>query len=209
MAEVIFKDRKDAGLQLGSFLSSKYKAAKPIIIGIPRGGVEVAYYVAQQLEADLAFIVSKKLPLPTQPEYGIGAIAEEETVYLAPIARQLLSQRDINALIEEQKTEIKRRVRKYRNGKPLPVIEGRTVVLVDDGIATGVTLVPVLELCLRKGASSIIIASPVSGSSFDNNLRKADAIEVLVQPDSFYAVGQVYEEFGDFNDEDLLDLLNK
>ncbi|MEJ6982259.1 phosphoribosyltransferase family protein [Pedobacter sp. P351] len=113
----------------------------------------------------------------------------------------------INQIIEEQILEINRRISTYRNGKPLPDISGPTVILDDDGIATGVTLVPVLKLCRKKNASKIIIASPVSGITYDENLNEADAIEVLLQPEHFYAVAQVYETFGDFTDGELLNLL--
>jgi predicted phosphoribosyltransferase len=84
----------------------------------------------------------------------------------------------------------------------------RVVILVDDGIATGVTLVPVLELCRKKNAVKVVIAAPVSGISYDEHLAEADTFEVLVQPASFYAVGQVYEEFGDFPDQQLVELLS-
>ena len=86
---------------------------------------------------------------------------------------------------------------------------GRTVIIVDDGIATGVTLVPVVQLCRKKNAASIIIAVPVSGTSYNEHLNEADAIEVLIQPASFFAVGQVYEEFGDFNDAEIVALLSE
>jgi len=205
--ENIFKDRKDAGEQLGKFLEAKYKNQNPLIIGIPRGGVEVAYYVAKQLNAELSLVISKKLPLPAQKEYGIGAIAEEDSVYIGPSAKGLVSDKLIDEIIKEQKEEVIRRINKYRHGKPLPTMEGRVVILVDDGIATGVTLVPIVELCIRRKAAKVVIAAPVSGSRFDENLYKADEIEIIVKPYSFYAVGQVYEKFGDFDDDDLLELL--
>ncbi|TCK80796.1 phosphoribosyltransferase [Albibacterium bauzanense] len=205
---IFFKDRKDAGEQLGLFLEAKYKTQNPLIIGIPRGGVEVAYYVAKQLNAELSLIVSKKLPLPNHKEYGIGAIAEEDSVYIAQTGKELVSEKVINQIIKEQKQEVDRRVNEYRHGKPLPTMKDRVVILVDDGIATGVTLVPVIELCERKKAAKIIIAAPVSGSRFDENLYKADEIEIMVKPQPFYAVGQVYDVFGDFNDDDLLKLLD-
>lgn len=207
MENVFFKDRKDAGQQLGRFLEPLYKDQNPLIFGIPRGGVEVAYYVAKQLQAELSLIISKKLPLPSHKEYGIGAIAEENSIYIAPSGRELVSQEVMDQIIEEQTTEINRRIMEYRHGKPIPDMEDRTVILVDDGIATGVTLVPVLGLCRKKKAGKVIIAAPVSGSTFDENLYEADAIEILLKPRSFYAVGQVYEVFGDFNDDDLMDLL--
>ena len=115
----------------------------------------------------------------------------------------------LDEIIEEQVLEVARRVKKYRRGQPLPDMKGRTVILVDDGIATGVTLVPVIQLCRKKHAGKIIIAAPVSGTSYNEELNEADEIEILVQPPSFYAVGQVYESFGDFEDDDLMALLDK
>lgn len=202
-----FRNRKDAGIRLGAFLELRYKALNPLIIGIPRGGVEVAYYVAQKLGADLSVIVSKKLPYPGQPEYGFGAVSEEDCVYVSEERSERLSANTIAQLIEEQQKEVKNRVLKYRSGQALPNMKDRTVIVVDDGIATGVTLVPVVELCRKKGAAKVIIAAPVSGLNYDKHLEEADAIEVLVQPPSFYAVGQVYEEFGDFEDQQLVELL--
>lgn len=207
--DMLFKDRRNAGEELGLFLEHDYKALHPLVLGVPRGGVEVAYYVALQLQAEMSLVISKKLPLPRQPEYGIGAVAEEYSVYVSPDGERLLAPKAINQIIEEQITEIKRRIKKYRHGKPLPDMKGRTVIIVDDGIATGVTLVPVLRLCRKKEAAKIIIAAPVSGTRYDENLDEADAIEVLVQPHAFYAVGQVYETFGDFNDKELMQLLKQ
>lgn len=209
MENIIFKNREDAGKQLGKLLEPRYKHLNPLVLGIPRGGVEVAYYVAKQLGAELSLIVSKKLPLPSQKEFGIGAIAEEHSVYVSPAGKELLTPEVINQIIEEQVVEVNRRVEKYRQGKPLPDMHGRTVILVDDGIATVVTLVPVLKLCRKKGAGKVIIAAPVSGFRYDDNLNDADELIVIVQPPSFYAVGQVYEVFGDFHDEDLLELLKR
>ena len=202
-----FKNRQHAGILLGEFLEPKYKDLNPIVIGIPRGGVEVAFYVAKALEAQLSIIISKKLPFPGQRELGFGAVSEEYSVYVSPMGTERLTPQTIDQIIEEQILEINRRISTYRNGKPLPDISGRTVILVDDGIATGITLVPVLKLCRKKNASKIIIASPVSGTTYDENLNEADAIEVLLQPEHFYAVGQVYEKFGDFTDRELLNLL--
>lgn len=206
---IYFKNRRDAGEKLGLYLESKYKDTNPLIIGIPRGGVEVAYYVARRLHAEFSLIISKKLPFPTQKELGFGAVAEENTIYVAPMGTEHLKPEVINQIIEEQVDEIHRRIELYRQGKPLPDMKGRTVILVDDGIATGVTLVPVVMLCRKKEAAKIIIAAPVSGSRYDNHLKEADAIEVLIQPPSFFAVGQVYESFGDLTDKEMQEILSK
>lgn len=205
-----FKDRKDAGEQLGTFLAVKYKnLPDPLVIGIPRGGVEVAFYVAQKMLAELSLIVSKKLPFPGQPEYGFGAVSEENSVYVSAERRGRVSDSEVNEIIERQKKEVKARILTYRAGRPLPDMKNRIVILVDDGIATGVTLVPVIQLCREKGAAEIIVAAPVSGLGYDDHIREADAIEILVQPPNFYAVGQVYEEFGDVDVSDLMDLMDR
>ncbi|HEY1007173.1 MAG TPA: phosphoribosyltransferase family protein [Sphingobacteriaceae bacterium] len=207
--DVLFKDREDAGRQLAAYLDPLYRNTHPLILGIPRGGVEVACYVARELGAELSLLVSKKLPLPSRKEFGIGAISEEHTVYVSPEGRHLLSSEALQEVIELQMEEVSRRVRKYRQGAPLPEMTGRTVILVDDGIATGVTLVPALWLCRKKDAAQVVIAAPVSGMTYDQNLRQADRIEVLFQPSPFYAVGQVYDVFGDLHDEEMLALLEK
>ncbi|TZF81328.1 phosphoribosyltransferase [Pedobacter sp. BS3] len=204
-----FKNREHAGKELGLYLEPKYKRSNPLILGIPRGGVEVAWYVSQQLQADLSLAISKKLPVPGNEEYGFGAVAEEYSVYVSPEGKEMLSPKVINQIIEEKIQEINRRVAIYRQGKPLPDMKKRTVILVDDGIATGVTLVPLIRLCRKKQAAKVIVAAPVSGKRYDTHLNEADAIEVMVQPHDFYAVGQVYETFGDFTDSQLLNLLKK
>lgn len=204
-----FKDRKEAGYELGLLLERKYRDVNPMVFGIPRGGVEVAYYVARQLHTQLFIIVSKKLPLPQQPEFGIGAVSEENSIYVSPKVENMLSPEMINQIIVEQELEVQRRVKKYRHGLPLPDMQGRSIIIVDDGIATGVTLVPVIRLCRKKKASKIIIAAPVSGTSYNEKLDEADAIEVLIRPASFFAVGQVYENFEEFDDEELMALLEK
>jgi len=204
----LFKNRAHAGRELAKLLDAKYKSANPLIAGVPRGGVEVAYYVAQQLRADLEAIISKKLPYPGNKEYGFGAVAEDGSVYIADEHSEGLSPITIHHIINQQLQEIQNRIEKYRKGRALQDMEGRTVILVDDGIATGVTLVPLIRLCRKKKASKVVIAVPVSGKQFDRQLWEADEIEILAKPEPFYAVGQVYEQFGDFPDEELLKLLD-
>jgi putative phosphoribosyl transferase len=202
-----FKDRRDAGQQLGQYLKAKYKAQDPLVIGIPRGGVEVGHYVAAALKAAFSLIVSRKLPFPGNQELGFGAASEQSEIYVSGFGRDMLDENTIEDIVEEQLAEVKRRVELYRSGLPLPEMNGRTVILVDDGIAMGVTLVPVIGLCRKNGASKIIIAVPVSGKNYDINLNRADGIEVLIQPDDFHGVGQVYRRFSDFTDDEVLSLL--
>jgi len=204
---LIFKDRAEAGAQLAERLIS-YESAHPLVFGVARGGVEVAYYVARRLHAELYPIMAKKLPYPGNPEYGFGAVAEDGTRYVDLGRAEALSPSSIDAIVARQLAEIEERIHKYRQNKPLPPMEGRTVILVDDGIATGVTLVPLLELCRKRGASNVVIAAPVSGMHFDLRLKEADDIVILEQPRNFYAVGQAYRHFGDFSDNELVKLVS-
>lgn len=201
-----FEDRADAGIQLAERLAP-YESTRPIVLGVARGGVEVAYYVARRLHAELHPIIAKKLPYPGNPEYGFGAIAEDGTRYVDESRAEALDPSSIDAIAAGQFAEIKKRINKYRDGKPLPPMAGRTVILVDDGIATGVTLVPLLALCRKRGASNVVIAAPISGTRFDKRLEDADNMVILVQPPIFYAVGQAYRHFADFSDKELLKLL--
>lgn len=203
----LFRNRRDAGEQLGKYLKSKYEKQNPLIVGIPRGGIEVGYYVADILDAEFTLIVSKKLSFPENKELGFGAVTEEAGVYVSAIGRELFDPILIQDIIEEQLIEVERRVRIYRRGKPLPEMKGRIVILVDDGIATGVTMVPVIRLCHKKEAAKVIVAAPVSGRNYDAHLQEADIVEVLQQPEDFYGVGQAYERFGDFTDKEVLSLL--
>lgn len=205
----LFKDRADAGKQLGEYLKTKYKAQNPLVLGIPRGGVEVGYYVAAALDAAFSLIVSCKLPFPGHPELGFGAVSEQSEVYVSGLGQDMLDQETIEDIIESQLAEVKRRVELYRRGRPLPEMSHRTVILVDDGIATGGTLVPVIALCHKNGASKVIIAVPVSSTDYDIHLSRADAIEVLRQPEDFQSVGLVYRRFGEFTDDQVLSLLNQ
>jgi putative phosphoribosyl transferase len=205
----IFKNRQQAGEKLGSWLSSRYRNQDPLVLGIPRGGVEVAYHVSKKLNAELSLVVAKKLPFPGHEEYGFGAIAEDNIVYITPHGMTALKPEEINRIIVLQKREVQRRILAYRHGNPLPAMKGRKVILVDDGIATGATLVPVIRLCRQKEVDRVVIAAPVSGTSFDMHLHEADDIEVLLQPKDFYAVGQAYETFGDFPDAQVSVLLEK
>lgn len=200
--DIVFADRRDAGEQLGRFLAHHYKHADPLVLGVPRGGVEVAYHVARHLKTDLTMVISRKLPVPGHPEVGFGAIAEDLSVYVAPRYRELLEPEKIGIIIDEQTDEVNRRIKVYKQGRALPDMRGRTVIVVDDGIATGVTLVPVVHMCRKRGAARVIVAVPVAGNHYDARLDDADAVEALVMPEWFYAVGQVYASFRDLTDEE-------
>lgn len=204
----VFVDRKEAGYELGKLLESDYKGKNALVIGIPRGGVEVAYEVARLLQAELSVIVTKKLPHPDQPELAIGAAAEDGTVYLSARGK-LINESVIEEILQSQLQEIKSRVKRFRHGAPLPVMENRIVILVDDGIATGATLIPAIKLCRRMNPASIVVAAPVSGRNFLTEMASlVDEIVIVTQPDDFYAVGQVYADFHGLSDEEVTNLLD-
>lgn len=167
----MFTDRKDAALELAKALG-KYKDKNAVVLGIPRGGAETAYYVALHLHAELSLLVSRKLGHPANPEYAFGAIAEDGSIYLSPYARQELSEETINTVVEEQKKEIERRIKILRKGKPLPELKGRTVILVDDGIATGATIFAAIEMCKKRNAGKIIIAARFPAMTWKTNWLK-------------------------------------
>ncbi len=202
----LFKDRKEAGEQLALSLE-KYKDKDALILGIPRGGVEIAYYVAKYLNAEMSVIISKKIPHPFHPEYGVGAISEGNIVYIPPNISVNIE--NLYPRIEELKEEIHRRVIMYRGGKPLPEIKDRTVIIVDDGIATGVTFVPAIRLCAKMKAAKVVIAAPVSGKDLNMDLHEADEHHILYQPEQFYGVGLAYKSFPQLTDEEVLALLKK
>lgn len=205
----MFKDRKDAGERLARALR-KYRTKRVIVLAIPRGGVQIGYEVAQYLSATLAIIITRKLPFPDEPEAGFGAIAEDGSIYISPNLSQWLSDTVIQRIKEEQQTEIRRRIAVLRAGQPLPTMRGRTVILVDDGIAAGSTMRASIELCKNQGAAKIIVAVPVTGKRTAQSIGTlVDNIIVLEMPPSFHAVAQVYENWYDVSDDEVLAIMEK
>ena len=202
-----FKDRKDAGEKLGRALEA-YKDKKALVLAIPRGGVAVGCEVARSLNADLSIIIARKLPFPDNPESGFGAIAEDGSAYLINGARSWVSEDEIAEISRRQKEEIQRRIAVLRNGKPLPDIAGRTVILVDDGIAMGSTMRAAILYCEHGKAGKIVVAAPVSGRRTVRELRDwVDEVVVLETPFQFHAVAQVYENWYDVSDNEVLEML--
>lgn len=205
----MFQNRKDAGQQLARALG-KYKDKGVLVLAIPRGGVQVGYEVAQYLQGELAIIITRKLPFPDEPEAGFGAIAEDGSTYISESLSRWVSQRVIERIIKEQTQEIERRIKVLRNGRPLPRIEDRTVILVDDGIAAGSTMRASIALCRNQGAASIIVAVPVTGKRTAQDIgRLVDKIVVLETPPFFHAVAQVYEHWYDVQDDEVLAIMEK
>ncbi len=205
----MFKDRKEAGKKLAKALE-KYKNKKVLVLAIPRGSIEVGYEVAKYLEADFSLVISRKLPLPYNPEAGFGAIAEDGSSFIFEWAKEELSESEIKNIKREQKEEIRRRIKILRRGMPLPKISGRIVILVDDGLAMGATMIASIMLCKKKKAKKIIVAVPVSGADIAEEIKKeVDELIVLEKPKFFQAVAQVYEHWHDVSDKEVLDIMRK
>jgi putative phosphoribosyl transferase len=205
----MFKNRKDAGEKLAKALE-KYRTEKPVVLAIPRGGVEVGLQVSKKLGADFSLIIARKLPFPDNPEAGFGAIAENGSTFIFQNAGYWLAGETIEQIKQEQIAEIERRVNALRGGKPLPDIAGRTVILVDDGIAMGSTMRAAIKLCRKKEAGKVVVAVPVGGREVSDSLAtEADEMIVLEIPTYFSAVAQAYENWYDVSDEEVLDLLRE
>ncbi len=203
----MFKDRQDAGQQLAKALK-KYKDEKPLVLAIPRGGVAVGHAVANRLESEFSILIARKLPFPHNPEAGFGAIAEDGGYHVIEGMKVFIAEEEVSRIIEEQKQEIERRQEILRKGKPLPTIKGRTVILVDDGIATGATMLVAVKMCQKQEAGKIVVAVPVAGQDRIREFKKrVDELVVLESPASFRAVAQVYENWYDVPDDEVLAIL--
>lgn len=203
----MFRDRKDAGVRLAEALDV-YRKDEPLVLAIPRGGVEVGYHVAVRLDAPLAILVVRKLPLPGNPEAGFGAIAEDGSTFMIEHLAAALGPRTVEEIIRRQRQEIQRRIQVLRRGQPLPALEGRTVIILDDGIAMGSTIRAGIAMCRNRQAKRIIAASPVASPSTADELAEiTDAAVILERPAFFQAVAQVYENWYDVPDEEVIEIM--
>jgi len=208
----MFKDRKQAGKRLAEALL-KYKAEEPIILAIPRGGVPVAYEVALALDAPLDIIVVRKLGAPGQPELGIGAVVDgdhPQGVLNEEIMAELaVSQNYLDREVARQLAEIRRRQEAYRGGRPSEKVEGRTVIVIDDGIATGGSMRAALRGVRRNNPKRLVMAVPVAPQETIDSLRpEVDDLVCLDTPEFFAAIGEFYDDFRQTSDKEVTDLLD-
>ncbi len=205
----MFKDREEAGKKLALALDS-YEGQGVLVLAIPRGGVEVGYQVAKRLQAEFSILVARKLPYPANPEAGFGALAEDGSAIILKESSWVLTEEEIGNIVREQAEEIRRRVEVLRKGKSLPEISRRTVILVDDGLAMGSTMRAAVKLCRKRNAKKIIVAVPVAGGRVAAEMDQiADEVVVLEVPESFYAVAQVYLNWYDVPDDEVIEIMKK
>jgi putative phosphoribosyl transferase len=210
---ILFSDRLQAGDLLAKGIQkSKLKLKSPIVLGIPRGGIPVGYRVAQSLECPLDTLVLRKLPIPTSPEAGFGAITIDRTVIYN---QELLDAIDLDAkqkekIIRQVYAEVWRRNQVYRKGKPFPSLEKRTVILTDDGLATGYTMLAAVKFARKRKAEEIMVAVPVAHrEAYDLVRKESDRIVVLyVSTAPYFAVASFYGEFTEMSDQEVISYLS-
>jgi predicted phosphoribosyltransferase len=206
----MFKDRIEAGRRLSEPLL-KFAAHDPLVLGMARGGIVLAGEVARELGAELDVLVVRKIGAPSNPEFGVGAVAPLEVTVLdyEAIESLDLSPEDLRPVINRELAEVDRRLRAYRNGlQPLDA-RNRTVILVDDGLATGITAVAAARYVKKLGASYVIFAAPVCSRPGMGALeREVEEIVCLQSPEMFFAVGLWYEDFSQVEDSDVLEVMS-
>jgi hypothetical protein len=212
MNELFFTDRDHAGWMLVERLRERgaMGVEKPLVLAIPRGGIEVGAVLARGLGAELDVVLSRKLRAPHQPELALGAVSETGEVYLNHFASAMTDAGDayVEAERKRQMEEIERRRAMFRAVRPQAPIRNRTVILTDDGIATGATMIAALRTVRAAGAKEIIVAVPVGAPDRIDAIRPlCDRIECLIEPAAFWAVGQFYRNFEQVSDERVCELL--
>jgi putative phosphoribosyl transferase len=205
-----FFDRTEAGQFLAENLSAYADREDVIVLALPRGGVPVAAEVAKRLNAPLDVFVVRKLGLPGHPELAMGAIATGGVrVFNGEVVNALrIPDEVIDAVSADELIELQRREKAYRAGRPPLDVEGKTVIVVDDGIATGSTMLAAVSALRQLNATRIVVAAPVIAASAHREMQRAtDEVTTVMIPERFYAVGQWYEDFSQTTDEEVRDLL--
>lgn len=205
-----FADRRDAGRQLAATLRHLAGRSDLVVLGLPRGGVPVAYEVARELGAPLDVFVVRKLGVPLQPEYAMGAVATGGVRVLNRdvIDALRIPTASVEAVAAAELWELGRRERAYRESRPYPTLGGATVLLVDDGVATGASMLAAVQALRTHHPASVIVATPVISSEAHATLAAAaDAVVSVAMPRPFYGVGAWYRDFAQTTDAEVRSLL--
>jgi len=207
-----YQNRQHAGQVLGQSLVNVVSDANVLVLGLPRGGIVVAYEVAHALQAELDVFLVRKLGMPGDEEFAIGAIAAGGTRVLNEdtVRKFRVSQEAIERVVEREQRELERRERLYREGRPASPIRGRTVVLVDDGLATGSTMMAACRALRVNSPRRIVVAVPVASVDACDQIRQfADEVVCTMTPHPFVAIGPWYENFAQTTDEEVRELLER
>ena len=202
----MFRDRSEAGRLLAEKLR-KYQNVPGVLLAVPRGGVPVAYEVAKELNMPLEIVLVKKLGHPLNKEYAIGAVGLKD---MFVIPHENVTEFYIQNQVQKIRTRLHEMQKKFMGDKEPQDIEGKTVIIIDDGVATGNTLLATIEILKKQNPKKIVVAAPVVSRSAAHKLTKeADELISLLIPDSFYGVGVFYEDFSQVSDEEVLGYLRK
>jgi putative phosphoribosyl transferase len=202
----MFRDRADAGLQLVDKLR-KYSESNSILLAIPRGGVSVAYEVSKQLKIPLDVIIVKKVGHPYNPEYALGAVSVEAS-FIQTVHSQGVSKEYIDRMVTQKQNEARESYIELRGDKPPIDLKGKTAIIVDDGVATGSTMLMAVELVRKRKPEKIVIAIPVAPPDTVRRLEKvADEVISLLEPRGFMAIGQYYRDFSQVSTEEAKRML--
>lgn len=208
----MFRDRHDAGRQLAQVLN-KYKDAKgTIVLALPRGGVVTGYEISMALHLPLDVLVTRKLGTPLNPELAMGALAETGYRHLNHdvIRSYGVSHSQLEEEVRRQQKEIDRRIERYRGGRGLPLLKDQTVILVDDGIATGATFYASLGALRTSAVARLVAAVPVAPPHAIGQLKSVvDEVVILQTPAVFFGIGQFYEDFAQVEDDEVIACLEK
>jgi putative phosphoribosyl transferase len=210
MQQLPFRDRAEAGRLLGAEMASRNLPKDSIVLALPRGGVPVGFEVARALRTPLDVVVVRKLGVPRQSELAMGAIASSGIRVLDEklIRQEGISQAAVEAIATREMQEAERREQLYRGGRPALDLRNRTVILVDDGLATGSTMLAAVKCVTSLEPVSLIVAVPVGSQQACAHIRKrADECVCLAMPHQFVAVGEWYQDFGQTSDAEVRDLL--
>lgn len=211
----VFIDREHAGRELAKFLKERLTVRENLLVlAIPAGGVPVGCIVARELGADLDLICVRKLPIPWDPEAGFGALTPDGEIVLDPLLVRHLGLTDevITQIAERVLVEVKRREMVFRGGRPEPVVEGRNVILVDDGLATGLTMLAAIRWVKKRRPTRVFVATPTASESAVARIScHVDALFVLnVRREMpYFAVADAYQEWRDLTDKDVIQYLKK
>lgn len=207
-----FRDRREAGRRLAADLVQFANRTDVLVLALPRGGVPVAFQVARALDAPLDVFVVRKLGVPGHEEYAMGAIASGGVVLLnEDVVRSAgVTDAELRQVLENEQRELERREQRYRGDRPTPDVAGKIVILVDDGLATGSTMLAAVAALREERPAGIVVAVPVASPDICETIRRAaDQVVCSETPEPFYAVGLWYEDFSQTSDEEVHDLLQQ
>lgn len=208
--EIFFKDRIDAGKDLAKKLSKEIKSNNVTVFGLPRGGIPIAYEVAKSLHAQLEALPVRKISLPDNKELAIGAISFDGTIIFNEAYMRIInaSRGEVDKEIENEKKRLEEMVAKFRKNKELPKLESKTVIIVDDGVATGYTAKTALKTIVKHNPKQLILATPIiSRDIYSELLNYADSVIGNIVED-MSAIGMFYEDFPQVDDEEVIMILN-